>query len=84
VDPKYTQTSGSPYITGSWHNHAHLTLESAESARSFTVYSVLWPERGPQPAALAATLAPDGALIVTRPDGRIDTLVLTDDALTLR
>ena len=84
VDPKYTQTSGSPYITGSWHNHAHLTLESAESARSFTVYSVLWPERGPQPAPVSATLAPDGTLVVQRPDGRTDTLLLTDDTLTLR
>jgi rhodanese-related sulfurtransferase len=32
-------------------------LESNESANEFTVYSVLWPERGAKPAALAATLA---------------------------
>src|SRR6266446_2773401 len=46
VDPKYTTgEAGSSYVTGKWTNQSHLTLESAEAAREFTVYAVLWPER---------------------------------------
>ncbi len=72
------------HLSGKWTPHQHLTLESNESAAEFTVYSVLWPERGAKPAALAAKLAPDGTLIIPRPDGQTDTLTLTDTALTLK
>ena len=50
------------HLSGKWTPHQHLTLESNESATEFTVYSVLWPERGAKPAALASKLAPDGTL----------------------
>lgn len=84
VDPKYTQAAGSsPYITATWHNHAHLTAESTEPAKEFTVFAVLWPERGANPAPLTATLGADGRLTVKRPDGRTDVLRLTDTALAL-
>ena len=63
------------YLTGQWTPQQHLTLESHETATAFTVYSVLWPERGAKPAALAATLAPDG---------KTDLLTLTDVTLTLK
>ena len=34
LDPKYTRAdASSPYVTGTWHNHAHLTAESTEPAR---------------------------------------------------
>ncbi len=85
VDPKYTKAdSGSPYITGSWHNHAHLTAESAEPAKEFTVFAVLWPERGAQPATAAATLDASGTLTIRRPDGKTDRVSLGDTALSLK
>ena len=72
------------YLTGQWTPQQHLTLESHETATAFTVYSVLWPERGAKPAALTATLAPDGTLTIPRPDGKTDLLTLTDVTLTLK
>lgn len=85
VDPKYaTGEVRGAYLTGSWTPQQHLTLESHESAAEFTLYSVLWPERGATPAPLAATLAPDGTLTIPRPDGKTDRLTLTDTALVLR
>jgi hypothetical protein len=85
VDPKYaTGTVSGAHLTGKWTPQQHLTLESNESAAEFTVYSILWPERGAKPAALAATLAPDGTLKIPRPDGKTDTLALTDEACVLR
>ena len=85
VDPKYaTGAVSGAYLTGQWTPQQHLTLESHETATAFTVYSVLWPERGAKPAALAATLAPDGTLTIPRPDGKTDLLPLTDVTLTLK
>ena len=83
VDPKYTEGAGSAYITGSWHNHAHLALESMESQSEFTVYAVLWPERGSHAATASAALA-DGGLSIMRPDGKIDRVTVTDVSLTIR
>ncbi|MBC7365590.1 MAG: heparinase II/III family protein [Undibacterium sp.] len=85
IDPKYAGgTVSGAHLTGKWTPHQHLTLESNESAAEFTVYSVLWPERGAKPAALAAKLVPDGTLTIQRPDGQTDTLTLTDEACVLR
>ena len=84
VDPKYTGGTGSAYITGTWHNQAHLSVETATSANEFTVYAVLWPERGARPATPVATIATDGALTIQRPDGRTDVVSVTDEALLLR
>jgi hypothetical protein len=83
VDPKYTGGGGSAYITGSWHNQAHLTVET-DPTRDLTIYSVLWPERGSTPARLNATLSSDMTLTIQRPDGRKDVLTLTDSQLTLK
>jgi hypothetical protein len=85
VDAKYlTGEAGSSYITGKWSNQSHLTLESTEAAKSFTVFAVLWPERGTNKSlAVSATLGADGELTVVRPDGRTDRVNLTDDALKL-
>jgi hypothetical protein len=85
VDPKYArgEVSGA-YLTGTWHNQQHLTLESTEPAESFTVWTVLWPERtGAAPAAVKAEWRL-GALVIARPDGKTDTLTLTHDSITLR
>jgi len=84
VDPKYaTGAVSGAYLTGKWIPQQHLTLESNESAAEFTVYSVLWPERGPTPAQLAVTQTA-GTLTITRPDGKTDSLALTDDTLVVR
>lgn len=84
VDPKYTKDTGSIYVTGSWHNHAHLTAESAEPAKEFTVFAVLWPERGATPAVVTAMLDAAGALTIKRPDGKTDVITLGDTALTVK
>ena len=85
VDPKYaTGEVAGAYLTGQWTPQQHLTLESHETAAEFTLYSILWPERGAKPAPLAATLAADGTLTIPRPDGKTDKLLLTDQRLTLR
>jgi hypothetical protein len=84
VDAKYTSgTANSPYVTATWHNHAHLALESTEAQREFTVYAVLWPERGDRAAKVTADHGKDG-LIIQRPDGRTDRLQIGDSALSLR
>jgi hypothetical protein len=84
VDPKYASgENDSYYVTGSWHDQAHLTVESTEPAKEFTVYAVLWPERGNKPAGVSATL--NGSILrIERPDGKKDTLTLTDETIELR
>jgi hypothetical protein len=83
VDPKYVSKEvGAHYVTGKWTPKQHLTAETTTSAKTFTIYSVLWPERGPQPAAINLT-EKDGALTITRPDGKTDTLTVTDDSCVL-
>jgi hypothetical protein len=85
VDPKYAsgEVTGA-YLTGKWHNQQHLSLESTGSAESYTVWTVLWPERnGTAPAALKAEWQL-GAFVITRPDGQTDTLTLTHDSINLR
>ena len=85
VDRKYVSgEAGSSYVTGKWSDQSHLTLESAEAAKEFTVDAVLWPERTlSTPAALRVTLN-DGVLRVTRPDGKTDLIALTDASLELK
>ena len=85
VDPKYTSgEAGASYVTGKWSNQSHLTLESAEEAKEFTVYAVLWPERtSSAPAAIKAALN-DGVFRIIRPDGKIDLVTLTDTSLELK
>src|SRR6185295_12052699 len=48
VDAKYTkgEITGS-YLTGKWSNQSHLTVESVDAAKDFTVFAVLWPDRTP-------------------------------------
>ena len=85
VDPKYVKgDAGAGYVTGTWHEQAHLTLESSAPAKEFTIYTVLWPERGTKIATAHATLGADGALTIARPDGKTDRVALSDNALDLR
>ena len=84
VDPKYTNRGSSAFITGTWHNHAHLAAESAESAKEFTVYAILWPERGSAAPIVSASVDASGALFIQRPDGRKDTLTLSDSACVVK
>ena len=74
---------GANYVTGKWTPQQHLTAETTTAAKSFTLYSVIWPERGTTPAKVDV-VEKAGALVITRPDGKTDTLTLTDDALSLR
>ena len=85
IDPKYTSgEAGGDYITGKWTNQSHLTVESAEPAKEFTVFAVLWPDRASsKPVGRTATLK-DGSLKVTRPDGKTDLIALTDTSLELK
>jgi hypothetical protein len=85
VDPRYAGAEhANPHITGAWHDQAHLTVETAEAAREFTIYAVLWPGRGAQPAPAEAALGADGALTIKRPDGKTDRVRLDDAALSVR
>jgi hypothetical protein len=85
VDEKYlTGEVGSSYVTGRWSNQSHLTAESTEAARSFTVFAVLWPERGTnRSVSISTTLDAGGKLVVVRPDGKTDDVNLTDDSFKL-
>jgi hypothetical protein len=85
VDPKYVSGEvGSSYVTGKWSDQRHLALESAEAAKGFTVYAVLWPERASStPAPLRGALN-DSVLRVSRPDGKTDLIALTDTSLILK
>jgi hypothetical protein len=72
------------WFTGKWADQSHLTLESEKAGTEFTVYAVLWPERSPSaPSGLKAALN-DGALRISRPDGKIDLITLTDTSLELK
>lgn len=85
VDPKYAtgEISGA-YLSGKWTPQQHLTLASNEAATEFTIYSVLWPERGTKPATVSAALAANGTLTIPRPDGKTDKLTLTDTSFSLK
>jgi hypothetical protein len=84
VDPKYVQgEAGAGYVTGTWHDQAHFTAETVEPAKEFVIYAVLWPKRTAGFFSAIADLGPDGVLTVKRPDGKIDSVELSDDALTL-
>ncbi len=85
VDPKYSsgKVTGA-YLTGTWHDHAHLTVENGSPATSFEIWSVLWPApTNHAPADLGVERTADG-LVITRPDGRTDTLLLADNSISLR
>lgn len=78
VDPKYPASSG-------WRNQAHFTAESVEPAREFTVFAVLYPHATHDAVGRAsATLDAQGALVVRVPNGKTDTITLTDTALSLK
>ncbi len=85
VDPKYVSgEAGSSYVTAKWTDQSHLTATSAAAADKFTVFAVLWPERGADKVVkLTATLSDDGVLNVPRPDGKTDHITLTDDSLNI-
>ncbi|MEO6002271.1 MAG: heparinase II/III family protein [Opitutus sp.] len=84
VDPKYAKgKAGGEYVTGNWSDQAHFTAESTESAREFSIFAVMWPERGVKAVDLGAQLSTDGILHVRRPDGKRDSIRLTDTSLDL-
>ncbi len=82
LDAKYVSGEvGSNYVTAKWEKQAHLTLESENAAKEFTIFSVLWPERGADSKPeLHATLDENGVVAIQRPDGKTDRIILTDEA----
>ena len=86
VDPKYVQGGISGFgTTGAWSEQLHLFAETKTPSAEHLVYAVLWSERDGLPAKkLEARLNPDGTLTIRRPDGKTDTLALTDHRMELR
>ncbi len=85
VDPAYAKGTAANYVTtGGWDEQSHLFADVAALRTRHLLYAVLWPERAGFPATkLSATLKPDGSLVVQRPDGRTDTIRLTDEHLSI-
>lgn len=84
VDPKYVKGEAANYSSSaSWGEQGHFSADSPKASREHILYTVLWPERGTQLAALDVRLS-EGALIVRRPDGGTDTLRLTDQTLSVQ
>ncbi len=85
VDPKYfSGEAGSSYVTGRWSNQSHLRLDSREAAKGFTVYAVLWPERGAVPASKVELALEGDRLRISRPDGKVDRVRVVDDSLNVQ
>jgi len=84
VDPKYVRGTAANYASSTpWSDQGHFTADSPKPAREHILYTVLWPERGPQPTVIEARLN-GNALIIRRPDGKTDTVTLTDQSLTIQ
>ena len=85
VDPAYARGTAANYITtGAWDEQSHLFADVDALRTEHVLYAVLWPERTGFPATkLSTTLNPDDRLVVERPDGRTDTIRLTDEHLTI-
>jgi hypothetical protein len=85
LDDKYVSGKvGSSYVTAKWSNQRHLSVVSVERGKEFRVFAILWPERGGKPADLSATLDETGNMVFHRPDGRTDSILLTDKRLNLQ
>jgi hypothetical protein len=85
VDPKYAQAeSNSPYVTGTWHDQAHLRVDARDPAAEFIIYAVLWPARGRKPETVDAELDAARGLTLRRPDGKTDVLRLSETSLDLK
>jgi acetyl esterase/lipase len=79
VDTKYASGEvGGSYVTAKWSNQSHLTVESEEAAKDFTVFAVLWPDRKVVDK-LDVSLREGATLEIQRPDGKRD-VVKIDDA----
>ena len=63
---------------------SHLAADSLDAAKEFTLYTVMWPERGTQPVVLNATIGANNTLTIPRPDGKTDLLTVTDSTLSLK
>lgn len=85
VDPAYATGTAANYLTtGKWDEQSHLFAEVDTPRQTHEVFAVLWPEREGFPAQpLTVTLTPEQTLIIQRPDGRTDTIRLSDQTLTI-
>lgn len=76
VDEKYRNVSPNQY---------HLTATSPEAATEHVIYSVMWPWPGREAGQpLSACMTADGRLVVTRPDGRTDTISIDGGKVSLK
>ena len=84
VDPKYaTGKAGGEFVTGEWSDQAHLSADTMNAASEFTIFAVLWPERGTQTVSIRSELDANDELTIARPDGKTDHVRLTDETLTV-
>lgn len=66
-------------------NQYHFTATSPAPAAEHVIYSVIWPWKGTDAGKpLSAKLTPEGALVVSRPDGRTDTITVDGPKVTLK
>ncbi|MCF3652038.1 heparinase II/III domain-containing protein [Synoicihabitans lomoniglobus] len=85
IDPRYRSKETYAWVTAEWRDHLNLTLESREAATTYTVFAVLWPEPELGGAtALTARVDQQGRMVVDRPDGRTDTITLTDTTVSVK
>lgn len=85
VDPKYSQgNAAASYSSGSkWSEQKHFSAESPKAAKEHLLFAVLWPEPRTPERPLKASWK-NGSLEIHRPDGRTDTVRLTDDAVSVQ
>tara|TARA_B110000305_G_C19464197_1_gene656650 strand:+ start:6019 stop:8031 length:2013 start_codon:yes stop_codon:yes gene_type:complete len=84
IDPRYRSKETYAWVTAEWRDHANLTLTTRKLAATHEVFSVLWPEPDRYKVArIQAYRNDEGQLVVHRPDGKTDTLTLTDTRLVI-
>lgn len=81
VDPKYRDAGfvqDSLYLRATCVDQAHFSARSSHPSVEMRVYAVLWPDRDPERADLLELDREGDRLLIRRPDGQVDRLLLTD------
>ncbi len=85
VDPKYSRGNAAASYASiqKWGEQKHFSADSPADSREHILYAVLWPDPG-APARPLGAMWKNGDLVITRPDGRTDTVTLTDHAVSVQ
>ena len=85
VDPKYSQgNAAASYASAQkWGEQKHFSADSPKAAKEHILYAVLWPDPG-TPARPLDAVWKNGGLVITRPDGRTDTVKISDQAVSVQ